>query len=226
MEVIKLHGDYLNENTYILPFSGECVIIDPGANIKRLNGILGFLKLKCVAALLTHGHFDHIVGAKGLQDAGAKIYIHKDADLMVNSSGNLAKLIGMECERFRGDFIFEGDCNLTVAGIGVKVIETPGHSDGGVCYQIENMLFTGDTLFAGSYGATHFHTGDFMKLKHSIVDRLFILDDEIKVYCGHDTAENTSDIKIINPMREYLVYASCSTTLAREKANNPILYGF
>ncbi len=224
MEIIKLHGDYLDENTYILPFAKECVIIDPGASIERLSKILDFLNLKCTSALLTHGHFDHVLGAKGLQAAGAKIYMHKDADSMVNTSGNLAKLIGMNCERFRGDYLFEKDCEIAIDSFKVKVIDTPGHSDGGVCYLINDALFTGDTLFSNSFGATHFHTGDFEKLKLSIIDKLFLLDSGINVYSGHDTVKRMEK-RIENPMKEYLVYASPSTKLGYEKNHNPILYG-
>lgn len=226
MEVIKLHGDYLEENTFIIPFSGKCVIVDAGISYKRLAPILEFLSLKCVAVLLTHGHFDHIAGVKALQDAGAKIYLHKDADHMVNTSGNLAKLMGMVCERFNGDYIFDEQCDFVIEGLKFSTINTPGHADGSVCYQLNDMLFTGDTLFKNSYGATHFNTGSFDKLKSSIVNKLFTIKDNLKIFTGHDTDANNGDIKIENPLNEYMVYAAPCTMLNDEKNNNPILYGF
>lgn len=225
MEVIKVHGDYLDENTYILVFSKECVIIDAGVSYERISKILDFLSLKCVAVLLTHGHFDHISGVKSLQDAGAKVYIHKDAEDMVNSSGNLAKSIGIVCQRFKGDCVFDSECEITVADNTFEVIETPGHADGSVCYKIDDMLFTGDTLFKNSYGATHFRTGDYNKLKNSIINKIFTIKDNLKIFTGHDTDINYGDKQIDNPYNEYIVYAAPCTMLMEEKLNNPILYG-
>ncbi|NCA67869.1 MAG: MBL fold metallo-hydrolase [Clostridia bacterium] len=225
MDIIKVHGEYLDENTFIVPIGKECIVIDAGISYARLQKILEFLDLKCAAVLLTHGHFDHICGVAELQRAGAKVYLHKAADNMVNTSGNLAKLMGMVCERFRGDYLFEEDCPVKVCGLDIEIINTPGHSIGGVCYRICDMLFTGDTLFKDSYGATHFPTGNFQTLKDSIVYKLFSIKEDLKIFTGHDIDTWKGDKKISNPYNEYLVYAAPCTTLNYERQNNPILYG-
>ena len=141
--------------------------------------------------LLTHGHFDHIGGVAALVRAFEKrgqhplVMIHsKDRD-KISSYKNLAFSMGFSVEKFIPDIVLKGSETLKVAGYDVKVIHTPGHSKGGVCYLVKDRIFCGDTVFYSSYGRYDFYDGDFKELKNSIVNRLFTLEGEYEMYPGH-----------------------------------------
>ena len=104
-------------------------------------------------------------------------------------------------EHFTPDVTVSGGETLDVAGIAVKVMHTPGHTAGGVCYIAEDCIFSGDTLFELSYGRTDFPTGSFKELKNSIVNKLFALKGDYKVFPGH----------------------GAPTTLQFEREHNPVL---
>ena len=151
--------------------------------------------------LLTHAHFDHIGAAAALQREGAQIVLHRDDVKLIKSFQNLSVLAGVKVEHFTPDVTVAGGETLDVAGVSVKVIHTPGHTAGSVCYVAGDVIFSGDTLFALSYGRTDFPTGSFAQLKNSVVNKLFALEGDYKVLPGHEGP----------------------TTLDYERAHNPIL---
>ncbi len=139
--------------------------------------------------LLTHGHFDHVIGVNGMKKAlNATVGINKgDSTLLehINEFGNF--FIGLpELEIPEIDFYVSDDEVLNVGDMKIKVLYTPGHTEGGVCYLIDNKyLFCGDTLFKGSYGRTDLFGGNFKKITNSLKNIILKLDDNIVVYPGH-----------------------------------------
>jgi glyoxylase-like metal-dependent hydrolase (beta-lactamase superfamily II) len=137
--------------------------------------------------MLTHGHFDHIMGLNDLKEAlNAKAVINENDIIVSENVNEFTKLFNMpDCVPPKYElFVKDGD-EIKSGNLIFKVITTPGHTEGGVCYLIDDKLFSGDTLFRGSVGRTDLFGGNFKKLSDSIKNKLFKLDDKIKVYPGH-----------------------------------------
>lgn len=180
----------LENNMYLVydEDTKKAVLIDATAPVPELLDIVKNLGLDVEYILLTHGHFDHILGLTELKKAlGAEAVICHD-DLIISDNINEFTCFfgGMEesVPPVYEKFIKDGDV-ITVGNMQIKVIHTPGHTQGGVCYLLNDNLFSGDTLFMGSVGRTDLFGGNFDKLSDSVKNKLFKLDDNIKVYPGH-----------------------------------------
>jgi len=137
--------------------------------------------------LLTHGHFDHILGLNELKkELGAKAVINKNDVIVSDNINEFTRMFDLpdstppSYEMFADD-----DDEITSGNLRFKVITTPGHTEGSVCYLIDDKLFSGDTLFMESVGRTDLFGGNHKKLTESIKNKLFKLDDNIEVYPGH-----------------------------------------
>ena len=182
-------------NTYIVWYGDDtetthdCVVIDP-ASSHKVKKELDSLNLTCRAILITHGHFDHIMGVAKLREmTGAKVYINKlDSAAMQDNGASLATMIGVKVDPSQVDVFVTDEMEFTEAGIRFRVIHTPGHTKGGVCYVVEDerVIFSGDTLFYMSYGRTDLPGGDSAALFDSIVYRLFTLKGDYRVLPGHE----------------------------------------
>ncbi len=225
MIIYRLEGEYLEENTYIIMSeeSGKCLVVDPGAKPSAIDEALAFLQVKCTAVLLTHAHFDHIYSAAHLQSLGAVVYLEKSGDELLNSSGNLAKVSGCVCPRFHPQKFLQNEDVITEIGLKITFLHTPGHSCDSGCYLVDGNLFCGDTLFRGSYGATHFPTGDFAQLRESIKNILFELSSDTKVFDGHTQVQGVVT-KISADVA--LTLAEPVTTIGKERMTNPINYEY
>ena len=204
MKLLHLASGPLGVNTYFLvnENSGTAVVIDGGENyklIKRTETEYGF---KIKAVLLTHAHFDHAGNAKKLQDDGAEIYISKIDEPKLRGYLNLASDFGRTFDELYADHTFTDGDVLTVEGITVKAIMTPGHTDGSACFIVGDMLFSGDTLFMESVGRTDFPTGDRDQLIRS-VKRLFALDGDYKVFPGHQEFTTLAHERKYNMFADY-----------------------
>lgn len=179
----------------------EGVIIDAGCNeddMKDLTAAINADGVKVAAVLLTHTHFDHIPAIDDIKKAtGAKVYCHKaEREWLANPELNLSTMINKEI-RMAADEVFEGGETVNVGGAALKVIHTPGHTPGGLCFydQANGVLFSGDTLFFESIGRTDIPFGDQDAIVGAIKEKLFTLPGNTKVYSGHG-AETTIEHEI------------------------------
>ncbi len=204
MKLYHLQTGLLHVNNYFLvnEQTKQAILIDCGERYKKIKQAEQDLGIKIVAVLLTHAHFDHSGCAKLLQDDGAKIYISKiDAPKLLNDQ-NLSGDFGRSFDYLTADYTFSDGDTLTIADINIRVIATPGHTDGSVSFLMDNMLFTGDTLFLGSVGRTDFVTGDRKELVRSL-KRLFALNGDYAVYPGHDEFTTLEHERKYNVFAEY-----------------------
>ena len=200
MEIKILPVGMLCANCYAVKGESGAVIIDPGEYSPRIEAFLEKNKDKERLILLTHAHFDHICGAGILRrNTGVKIAIGKnEADALWDGDINLINRFHRPIELFGADILLSDGENISVGDLFFNVIETPGHTAGGVCYHIENKLFSGDTLFFESVGRTDFPSGDEDVLKSS-VKKLFMLDYKTSVFPGHGDATTIGHEKKHNP---------------------------
>ena len=150
--------------------------------------------------LLTHGHFDHIMGLNELKkELNAKAVISKDDLILSDKINEFTRLFGIPDSEppVYEKYVQDGD-TIKVGELEIKVISTPGHTEGGVCYLIDGKLFSGDTLFRESVGRTDLFGGSFTKLSDSIKNKLFKLDDNTEVFPGHGDMTTIGHEKMYN----------------------------
>ena len=180
----------IDANCYIIGCerTREAAVIDPGGESKRIITRLADLDLKCKYIILTHGHADHISALGEVREAtGAEVLIHKDdAIMLTDPDHNLSMMLGMALQFKAADRLLEEGDNIEVGDITMEVIHTPGHSLGGITLKVGNdILITGDTLFAGSVGRSDFPGGSHKVLINSIKTKLLNFPDETRVCSGH-----------------------------------------
>lgn len=179
----------LENNIYLVADekSGEAVLIDATQDLPEIQKAVKDLGVKVKYILLTHGHFDHIFGLNSLKKSlNAPAVICKD-DLVISDNINeFTRLFGLpDSVPPKYDMYIKDGDEILLGLYKIKVIHTPGHTEGGVCYLVDGKLFSGDTLFRGSVGRTDLFGGNFGKLSDSIKNKLFKLDDKIEVFPGH-----------------------------------------
>ncbi|MEW6620250.1 MAG: MBL fold metallo-hydrolase [bacterium] len=196
----KLVVGFMESNCYILEDGNEAIVIDPGGDAYLILDKLNELKTKLIYIINTHGHSDHIAGNNELKNAtGAKILIHKkDAVMLTDSSSNLSAFF-YEPIITSADRLLEDGEYIETGHLKLKVIHTPGHTQGGICLSGDKFIFTGDTLFAGGIGRTDFPGGDYKTLIDSINQHLLILEDETIIYPGHGNISTIGEERKTNP---------------------------
>ena len=192
------------ENTWLVADSGtgDAVVIDPGGEATRVLG-LAQPDFRIVRILATHGHVDHIFGAEELRRrTGAPFQIHAGDEPFVRALPGQAAGLGFGPARSPevSAFLADGDA-IRVGGHEARVIHTPGHSPGGVSlhFPADRLLFTGDTLFAGSVGRTDLPGGNATELLGSIRERLFPLGDDVRFFPGHGPGGTLGEERRRNP---------------------------
>jgi glyoxylase-like metal-dependent hydrolase (beta-lactamase superfamily II) len=174
-------------NCYLLGCkeTNDAVVIDPGDEVLRIIREISASKLRVRYILFTHGHFDHTGGAAQVKKiTGAPVLIHA-----LDSSG-----LG-----FPPDGHLDERMQIALGTYKIDVIHTPGHSPGGICLHAPGVVFTGDTLFAGSIGRTDFPGGDHHGLIKGVIEKIFPLGDDLRVYPGHGPATSIGTERLRNP---------------------------
>lgn len=199
---VKTPGGYADDGQI-----KDAIIVDPAADAARIENMAVHYGLRPVAVLLTHGHFDHMSAADDIRKRyNIKVYAGVgERAVMTDADSNLSMPFTGGSMTFEADEYFKPGDELMLAGFRIRTIAVPGHTIGSVCYYFEDnkVLFSGDTLFAGSVGRSDFPTGNAGQLKRAIEAELMILPDDVMVFPGHGE----------------------STTIGYERVNNPFIAG-
>lgn len=199
-KVVCVPAGALRANSYLVTADGaSAVLIDCGgeeplAEAERRG-------LRVAAVLLTHGHFDHIGGCAAAKRRGIPVGCAAAEERLIAAQPAFAAQLGLRVPPFAPDFTFSGGDSLAYGGLTFRVLATPGHTPGGVCFACGGALFTGDTLFAGSVGRTDLPGGSAAALRASL-RMLFALEGDYTVYPGHDTATTLAYERKYNPFAE------------------------
>lgn len=201
MQIITVSPRGFGANTYILTADNQtAVVIDPAQ--PRIKEELLKRGLKATHVLLTHCHFDHVGGVADLQKDGAKVVCSAEESKLVGTDADAFGLAGLPRVEYTVDKTLTDGEKVTLSGVEITTILTPGHTAGCACYLVKTddgeVLFTGDTLFAGSIGRTDLPTGNLRTLRQSL-KKLAALTVDYPVYPGHEESTTLFAEKKINP---------------------------
>ena len=197
-------NDIINMNVYLIIDENKAFIVDPGGNYDELIKTIKDDNLEVIGILLTHAHVDHtfLIGK-----FSCPIYLHeKEVDVLRYSNISLYDSFSLDMP-----FVFK-ELNIIKVKDNdiiklndkeIKVIHTPGHTKGSVCYLYDNKLFSGDTLFKESCGRCDLPTGSEIDMAKSLVKLIDNLDESVKVYPGHDDTSTIKHEKEFNTMYKY-----------------------
>ena len=193
----------LDSNCYVVAQNDEGIIIDAGVEPEKIINIINSLNITIRHVVITHCHIDHIMYCSAIKKkTGADLYIHEaDSEDFVNPLNNGALLLGYDYTPEKPDKELKDGETIVVGDMSLKIINTPGHTPGGICVKIGDNIFTGDTLFNMSIGRTDLYKGNHSDIINSIKNKLMCFDDSVIVYPGHGP----------------------STTIGFERKNNPFL---
>lgn len=182
--------------------TGEALIIDPADSPSKIELKVNAMGARPVAVLLTHGHFDHIMGVEAVREKyQIPVYAcRQEEEMLREPSVNMTDQMGKSCS-IRPDVFLDDLQVFEAAGFSIQMIHTPGHTKGSCCYYLkeEGVLFSGDTLFCGSVGRTDFPGGSASQIRNSLHRLLAALPDDTNVYPGHDTSTTIGYEKRYNP---------------------------
>lgn len=199
-------GDFMT-NCYTVYNSQtrEAVIIDPASNARFLNTMLINQQLNCVAILLTHGHIDHMGAVvELLEQMGHKIPVYasvEEQDVLADPRMNLSAMLCDQVVTVKPDILLEDGQVIELLDTKITCMHVPGHTKGGMCYYFEEnqMVFSGDTLFARSIGRSDFPTGNGIELVNKIKEKLMVLPNVTEVYPGHNERTTIGKEREMNP---------------------------
>jgi glyoxylase-like metal-dependent hydrolase (beta-lactamase superfamily II) len=182
------------------PGGGPAVLVDPGGEIDRVMAKADELGARIESILITHGHIDHIGGLnEAVEATGARVWLHPDDIWLYEQPMFGMPAVGVPAGAIR---IADND-EIAVAGFRLRVLHTPGHSPGHVCFWIEDLedpvLVGGDLIFMGSIGRTDLPRGNFRQLIESVRDKIWVLPDETTILTGHGPKTTIGFEKKVNP---------------------------
>ena len=209
LKIAKLTFNPIQENTYILwDESGECIVVDAGnISAREDNRLVDFITeqgLNPVMAVNTHGHFDHLAGVEHLRRTYDIPFAMSSKDAyLLEAAPTSARMFGIGeiTAPTKIDIDLDSMGELRFGNTTLKIIHTPGHTPGHVSLYNEEMgvVLTGDTLFRESIGRTDLPGGDYSWIMRSILDKLIVLGDEVKVYPGHGEETTIGHESLYNP---------------------------
>ena len=189
MQIISKSLGLFTANCFILRNQDEVIVVDPGGNFEIIDPYIKGRKLSYI--INTHGHYDHIAANNQLKahyDTTLAVGKH-DCDMLLNPTLNLSLMVDAPFISIAPDLLLDEGMRIPFDRKYLEIIHTPGHTKGSICLKMDNIVFSGDTLFYHSIGRTDLPTGSFDELEQSIKIKLYTLPDDTKVYTGH--GENT-----------------------------------
>lgn len=205
MIIKRMESGILAANTYFVcdEESKKGFLVDPGGRNDNMVNFIAECGCTPEYIILTHGHCDHMAGVPFYKELFPEIKVvacAAEKEVLADPNQNFCRMIGQTISMEADIWVNDGDA-LTVGGMELKFLHTPGHSPGGMCISVGDILLSGDTLFKNSIGRTDFPNASFEDLKNAVHEKIFVLPDETRVFPGH--------------MGE--------TTVGFEKRNNPFV---
>ncbi len=203
LEVSIFLDDLFGENCFLIRRrdTTAALVVDPGLQVERVGQQLRADHLQVDRILVTHGHIDHIAGVSGLHaETGAPVAMHPE-DLAIIDWDQFAQLpfTPPGFAPFSVDTRLAHQMTITFADVSVRVLHTPGHTEGSVCFLLGLDCFAGDTLFQRGIGRTDLPGGDMQKIVFSIRNLLYSLPPKTVVYPGHGARTTIEEEKLLNP---------------------------
>lgn len=202
MKIEKIVEPYFGENMYILidEETKKCAVVDPGGANDKILSYLKKNSLDLEYILLTHGHGDHIGAVNDIKSkTNATIIAHADEKELLNDNRkNLSYSMHCGPQELDADMYVHDKDKLELGNLKLSFIHTPGHTKGCMCIRVNDDMFTGDTLFAGSIGRTDLYGGDYKQIEKSL-KKLKKFEDSVKVHPGHGPSSTLGIEKMSNP---------------------------
>lgn len=198
---IKTFESGVFANSYTVLSERSALVVDVGNCTNELSDFLNDNCDKERLILLTHAHYDHIAGADELRrKTGTHIAIGAiENDALSDKRINLSSIFGIDVPPFNADILLNDNEKILPGDLEITAIHTPGHTKGGMCYFVKNVLFSGDTIFRCCVGRTDFPGGSTAELRKSLERISCTFDDELKIYPGHGESTSLGYEKRYNP---------------------------
>jgi len=187
MKIEKIIDFQMDQNCYLVHNETDGFLIDPGDCADKIIAKIKECNVNVSVVLLTHCHYDHIIGLRKLKEHyPLEIWCSEECSENLKSPVTNVSLMFSDSYQIPGaDRILKDGEVFQLIGEDITCIKTPGHTNGSVCYQIGNSLFTGDTLFLRTVGRWDLPTGNYQQLEKTLKEKLYLMDDELKIYSGH-----------------------------------------